>query len=158
MDIFAVLEAVNSPLTINELQELCGTMFSQDRLDNLLRSGDVQKVSNLEGVYWCTPPALRKKPAYQKNVGQPKEVDRAQLIRDITSCQNKLITISQDYNALLLQKDYFPTEEQDKLHRTRLHNYNAAKEVGTFLVEKIAEMETSQVKSIYERYDLNDFD
>lgn len=158
MDILTALEAAHSPLTLDEIKEYCGLMFSKDRLDSLLRSGDVKQVPGLDDVYWCVPPFLRKRNSYKKCASPMRNADRSSLIRDITNFREKLDTVSHECDLLLLKKDTFPTQEQIDAHIQRFHDYNEIKDIGMLIIGHLAEIEKVQNKEIYEQYGLNEKD
>lgn len=158
MDILTALEAAHAPLSVEELKEFCGPMFSSDRLDSLERSGDVKSVPGLPNIYWSVPPALKKKTSIKKCLSPMRVTNRSEIIKKILEMKGKLISISQELDAIQLMKDQFPTEEQMKARREHLHEYNDMKDIGLLLFDKLAEIDRVTVKSLYEKYGLDEND
>jgi hypothetical protein len=158
MDIATALEAARAPLSLSELKEFCGSMFSDQRLELLLRSGDVKSVPNISDVYWSVPIALRKKTALRRSQPPMKPPERIKCMSDIVALRSKLQTVSQELDCLLMKKDQFPTEEQIKEHMDRLHRYNEQKDIGQGLLGHLAEIKNCKVQKMYEEYGLDEND
>lgn len=158
MDILTVFEAAHTPLTLEEVKEYSGVMFSDDRFNALIRSGDIQKVPGVDNLYWALPSSMKKRSTYKKCPSPIRTTERSSLIKDITNFREKLITITHECDELNLKKDTFPTKEQEDAHIQRLHDYNELKDIGTTIIGRIAEQEGVQTKDVYERYGLNNDD
>lgn len=158
MDILTVLEAAHAPLTLHEIKEYCGVMFSEDRLNSLIRSGDIKQVPGVDDLYWCVPSNMKKQSSFKKCPSPIKTTERSSLIKDITNFRERLITITRENNELILKKDTFPTKKQEDDHIQRLHDYNELKDYGMSVIGHIAEIEGAQTKEIYERYGLTEDD
>ena len=153
MDILTVLEAAHAPLTIEEIKEFSGLMYSDERLDSLIRTGDIQQVEGIPNVYYAVPPALRKRKA-GKCFSPLRSQERTDLIKEINHFREKLQTITEELNALLIKKDSFPTQEQLSAHRERLHQYNEAKDLGILLLGHLAELTGVKVQSLYDDFEI----
>jgi hypothetical protein len=158
MDIATALEAAHAPLSLSELKEFCGAMFSDQRLELLLRSGDIRALPDLPDVYWSIPPALRKKTAMRRCQSSLKTAERERLTTDILVLRSKLETLSQEMDCLLMKKDQFPTQEQITEHMDRLHKYNDYKDIGQALLGHLAEIKKCRVQAMYEEYALEEND
>jgi hypothetical protein len=155
MDILTALEAAHSPLTLSELQEYCGVMFSQQRLESLIRSGDVKHVPDLPDVFWSVPAALKKQNTMKRLQPPLKPSEREKYLTDIHALRDKLSSVSFELDALRLQKDQFPTQEQLTAHMNRLHAYNDMKDIGQLIIGHLAEVEKCKVQKLYERYGID---
>ena len=158
MDILTALEAAHSPLSTDELKAFCGVMFTSERLETLIRSGDVKLVPGLENVYWSVPAALKKRGAIKKCQSPMKAQDRKALIKQVVDLRTKITMVTKELDALMLKKDSFPTQEQLTDHMNRLHRYNEIKDSGMAIIGHIADLEKVQAKEVYERYGLSQND
>ena len=155
MDIMTVLEAAHSPLSLEELKEYSGNMFSKDRLDSLVRSGDVKKVPGMDEVYWLVPPHLKKSGNYKKFTSPMKTIDRGSLYHDISSLRENLNSIISECDSLHSREDEFVTKEQQDLHIQRLHYYNEMKDIANLVCEQLSNIKGVGTAKIYEEYDID---
>jgi len=157
MDIKSVLDSSFSPLSIEEIKKYSGSMYSDERMESLIRSGEINIVPGTEGVYYCVPAILRKRTSSQnrKNVAPMDSKSRDTEISSILSLQTKLDSVVSQITELNHKKDEFPTEEEINAHIKRLHVYNERRDEGTKLIEQLANMEGCSVHAIYERFDID---
>lgn len=155
MDVLSVLEAARAPLSLEEIREYSGAMYSDERLESLVRSGDVKEISEIPGVYWVLPLELRKQRAVRKQPLQMNGQERQKCVDAIVTLREKLNSTIQELEALELQKDAMPTDEQLKEHRERLHRYNMNKDIGQELIGRLADIEHIKVKDVYEKYGID---
>ena len=152
MDVMTALEAARAPLTLDELREYCGAMFSDERLESLIRAGDVKPLEEVPNAYWAVPLALRKRSTARRLQSPMKSVERARLIESIVNLRAKLNSEAEELEALELRRDQMPTQEQLNEHMQRLHKYNENKDIGQELMGKLAEIEKEKVEVMYEKY------
>jgi hypothetical protein len=133
-------------------------MFLDQRLELLLRSGDIRTLPDLPDVYWSIPPALRKKTSMQRCQSSLKMAEREQLITGILTLRSKLETLSQEMDCLLMKKDQFPTQGQITEHMDRLDEYDDYKDIGQALLGHLAEIKKCRVQAMYEEYALDEND
>lgn len=146
------LEAARAPLTLDELKQYCGAMFSEDRLDSLVRAGDVKPLAEIPNVYWAVPIALRKRNTTRRLQSPMKPIERSRLIESIVNLRAKLNSEAEELEALELRRDQMATQEQLNAHMQRLHKYNENKDIGQELMGKLAEIEKEKVETMYEKY------
>jgi hypothetical protein len=158
MDILTALEAAHSPLTLGELKEYCGAMFSHQRLESLIHIGDIKSIPGHPDIYWSVPPAMKKRNTMRRIQPGMKPSDREKYLSDIVALREKLSTLSRDLDALLLRKDQFPTQEQIQAHVQRLHRYNEQKDIGQALLGHLAELRKCKVQAMYDDYNINEDD
>lgn len=154
MDILTVLHSAFCPLTYDEIRERSGAMFSADRLDSLVRSGDIRTVAGDERVYWAVPAAQRKGAA-RRCQSPLKTGDRARLVQQIADLSAKLGSVDRELAVLSRKRDTFPTEAQLREHMQRLHRYNDAKDIAQTIMGGIADAEGVKVEAVYEEYGLS---
>ena len=128
-------------------------MYSDERLEQLIRTGDIKAVENVPNVYYAIPLSLRKRKT-TRCFSPLRSQERSALIKEINHFREKLQTLTEEYNALLLKKDSFPTQEQLTAHMQRLHQYNDVKDLGQLLLGKLAELEGVKVQKLYDDYDI----
>lgn len=155
MDIQSVLEAARAPLTLDEIREYSGAMYSDERLEALIRSGDVKEISEIPGVYWSVPPELRKRNTVKRGQVQMNGDERKKCIEAIIQLRDKLEAATQALEALEADRDSMPTDEELKEHRERLHRYNRNKDIGQEIIGRIADIEHIKVKDVYEKYGID---
>ena len=158
MDIITVLESSGAPLTIEEIKKFSGPMYSNERFDSLIRSGEIREVEGLENVYWSVPPALKKRNTNQtrKCISPFNSKQRELEISKVIELRNKLFSITEELYFLQHKSENLPTEEQYKNHIKRLHKYNETKDEGIKLIEQIANMEGIPVHEVYERFEIDE--
>ncbi len=154
MDIVTALDAARAPLTVNEIREYSGTMYSDERFESLIRSGEIKEVPGVPNTFWRVPPALRKRTTHAKCQSPIREGDRAKVIENVMGLRSKIISMSQELDSLRLRKDEMTTEQQVKAHMERLHRYNELKDIGQELLGRLAEIEKTKVENLYENYSL----
>ena len=155
MDILSVLLSSHSPLTLDEIREYSGAMFSADRLDSLLRSGEIKQVDGMKDTYWALPSTMKKSTA-RRCQSPMKQYDREKIIQQIVDLRVKLNNIDKELELLARKKDKFPTQAQLKEHMNRLHKYNDAKDIGQTLMGCLANMENVKIQQVYEEYGLDE--
>lgn len=157
MDISTVLEASNSILSYDELKEYCGSMFSDERLKNLIHYGEVQEVLGCTKLYWYVQSSKRKRNANML-INTQTHFERTVLIKQIQEFRQKLNAVSKELNFLLLRKDEFPTQQQLNLHMQRLHIFNETKDIGQTVLGYISEIEHKKLYDLYIEYSLQTLD
>ena len=155
MDILTVLEAARAPLTIDEIKEYSGPMFSPDRLESLTRSGEIKKVQGCSDIYFIVPPSMKKNITARKCQSPMKQTERKKCIQQIIDLRNKIVNVSQEIDSLMAKKDQFPTQEQLTGHMNRLHQYNDNKDIGQMILSHLAQIDNVTIQSLYEEYNLD---
>ncbi|KAH0790106.1 DNA repair protein SWI5 [Histomonas meleagridis] len=158
MDMLTALQAAHAPLTLDELQEYCGPMFSNDRLETLIRTGEIKEIPNLPNVYWFVPDSMKKKTTTRKCQSPLKENERKTLIQQVLDLRIKINSLSKEVDSLMLRKDEFPTQKQLNDHMNRLHKYNETKDIGQLILGHLAEMEHKKIQELHEEYNLTNDD
>lgn len=157
MDPLSVLEAARAPLSIEEIKEYSGSLFEENRIDALIRSGEIAEIKGAPGVYWSVPPALRKRSNQSRKVFSPaSSKQRESDTKKIIELRNKINTISAEFDALKQRNLDLPTEKETQMHIERLHKLNETRDEGVKLVEKLAAVDGTSVHSIYERFDIDE--
>lgn len=157
MDVSSVMEAARCPLTLAEIRQFCGPVWDSERFESLLRSGELGLVPGTEDVYWCIPPALRKRSSQSRRCVSPATPkQRSSEIKKTIELRNKINTISAEYDALKERSKDLPTEAETKLHIERLHKLNEARDEGVKIIEKLAQVEGTSVQPIYEKFDIDE--
>ena len=156
MDIKTVLEAAHVPLSIDEIKEYSGRMFSSDRLESLARSGEIKKIPGcLVDIYFVVPPSMKKNSTVRKCQSPMKQGEREKCIQQIVDLRTKINNVSQEIDSLMAKKDQFPTQEQLSGHMKRLHKYNDNKDIGQMILDHLARMEKVTIQSLYDEYNLD---
>jgi hypothetical protein len=154
MDVLTVIEAAKAPISLSEIKEFCGVAYSEDRLDSLVHSGEVQIVEGTKDIYWSPPPSLKGRTTLNKVFSPGKVEEKSKTIRQIVDLRSKLISLTQEFDILNSKKSEFVSPDLLKQHINRLHKYNELKDIGQLLIGKIAEMDGKSISSVYEDFDL----
>jgi hypothetical protein len=157
MDVSSVIEAARCPLTIDEIKKFCGPMWDGERFESLLRSGEIGLVPGTKDIYWCIPPALRKRSSQSRKCVSPATPkQRSSEIKKTIELRNKINTISAEYETLKERSKDLPTEEETKQHIERLHKLNEARDEGVKIIEKLAQLNGTNVHPIYEKFEIDE--
>ncbi|KAL9988710.1 hypothetical protein ACROYT_G003186 [Oculina patagonica] len=77
--------------------------------------------------------------------------DKSSLLEEIESLEAKLEILNKDIAEL--SKEY--SEEELQLHIQKLHEYNEIKDVGQLLIGKLAEIDGTTTRAMYQEFGLD---
>eukprot|EP00794_Sanderia_malayensis_P015954 gene15954-17559_t len=77
--------------------------------------------------------------------------DKIALAKQVLSLKQKKDELDEEISEL--EQEY--SEEELDLHITKLHEYNDIKDVGQMLLGRLAELQRTTTKSLYEKYGLD---
>ena len=159
MEILSLLHSSCSPLTKCEIIKYCGPLFSEEKLKNYVKHGDVGVIKVGEThVYYPVPLMLKKNvnSVLGTSVRTLTAAERTKEIDHVVELRNTLIKLSNEYESLKPMEKNLPSEEEMNKRIKNLNKFNEVKDIAIMISGHLADMECVHVSEIYEKFNVDE--
>ncbi|KAJ7334334.1 swi5-like zinc finger protein [Desmophyllum pertusum] len=166
------LEAEKALQRLEDQQKICSHFINEaDTTVYALNARDSDakckfETQNTPKQLLTTPGTFRKRPLASRSSSKLRQPfksplqtrlqntvveDKVSLLEEIDSLKAKLDILNKDITEL--SKEY--SEEELQLHIQKLHEYNEIKDVGQLLIGKLAEIDGTTTRAMYQEFGLD---